>query len=97
MQRDGIGSETEYGYTQDGQLKGVRQGRGEKKQHIQEYEYNARGQIVGITDGVGETIRYGLDNWGRITTVGFSDGVKEGYAYTPSGQVSKAKQSNKRE
>ena len=62
---------------------------GQSQQHnpIQQYEYNARGQIVGIVDGVGEKIGYDLDSWGRITSVKFSDGVKEGYEYTPSGQV----------
>ena len=29
------------------------------------------------------------DSWGRITGINFSDGAKEGYEYTPSGQVSK--------
>ena len=56
---------------------------------LQSYEYNARGQITGITDGNGERIDYHLDTWGRITGVGFSDGVTEGYEYTPSGQISR--------
>ena len=44
---------------------------GQSQQHnpIQQYEYNARGQIVGIVDGVGEKIGYGMDSWGRITSV----------------------------
>ena len=64
---------------------------GQSQQHnpIQQYEYNARGQIVGIVDGVGEKIGYDLDSWGRIISVNFSDGVKEGYEYTPSGQEKK--------
>ena len=99
---DGLGNRQEMEYTLDGQVREVRrernpegqsnavQGRiGQSQQHnpIQQYEYNARGQIVGIVDGVGEKIGYDLDSWGRITSVKFSDGVKEGYEYTPSGQV----------
>ena len=30
-----------------------------------------------------------MDSWGRITGIGFVDGVKEGYEYTPAGQVSR--------
>ena len=30
-----------------------------------------------------------MDSWGRITGIGFADGVKEGYEYTPAGQVSR--------
>ena len=61
---------------------------------IQQYEYNARGQIVGIVDGNRNPISYDVDHWGRITGVGFADGVKEGYEYTPAGQVSKTTDGN---
>lgn len=54
---------------------------------VQQYEYNARGQIIGIVDGNRNPISYDVDSWGRITGVGFADGVKEGYEYTPAGQV----------
>ena len=37
---------------------------------------------------------YDLDSWGRITSVNFSDRVKEGYEYTPSGQVKKTVDGN---
>lgn len=61
---------------------------------IQQYEYNARGQITGIVDGNQNPISYDVDGWGRITGVGFADGVKESYEYTPAGQVSKATDGN---
>ena len=35
-----------------------------------------------------------MDSWGRITGVGFADGVKEGYEYTPAGQVSRTTDGN---
>ncbi|MDE6420827.1 MAG: hypothetical protein K2K87_09910 [Lachnospiraceae bacterium] len=54
---------------------------------VQQYEYNARGQIIGIVDGNHNPISYDVDHWGRITDIGFADGVKEGYEYTPAGQV----------
>ena len=34
-------------------------------------------------------ISYDVDSWGRITGIGFADGVKEGYEYTPAGQASR--------
>ena len=91
MQRDGFGNETAYQYTLDGQIREAKRGKKENSPYkvLQSYEYNARGQITGITDGNGERIDYRLDTWGRITGVGFSDGVTEGYEYTPSGQVSR--------
>jgi len=61
---------------------------------VQQYEYNARGQIVGIVDGNRNPISYDVDSWGRITGVGFADGVKEGYEYTPAGQVSRTTDGN---
>ena len=56
---------------------------------LQQYEYNARGQITGVVDGNQNPISYDVDSWGRITGIGFADGVKEGYEYTPAGQVSR--------
>ena len=56
---------------------------------LQQYEYNARGQITGVVDGNRNPISYDVDSWGRITGIGFVDGVKEGYEYTPAGQVSR--------
>jgi len=35
-----------------------------------------------------------VDNWGRITGTGFSDGVKEGYEYTPARQISRTVDGN---
>jgi len=35
-----------------------------------------------------------VDGWGRITGIGFAGGVKEGYEYTPAGQVSRATDGN---
>ncbi|MCI9072661.1 MAG: hypothetical protein HFH80_07615, partial [Lachnospiraceae bacterium] len=61
---------------------------------VQQYEYNARGQIIGIVDGNRNPISYDVDSWGRITGVGFADGVKEGYEYTPAGQVSRTTDGN---
>ena len=40
-------------------------------------------------DGNRNPISYDVDSWGRITGIGFADGVKEGYEYTPAGQVSR--------
>ena len=40
-------------------------------------------------DGNQNPISYDVDSWGRITGIGFVDGVKEGYEYTPAGQVSR--------
>ena len=91
-QKDSLGNQTEFTYESDGQLKEIRRGnsiRQEPKRTLQQYEYNARGQIVGIIDGNHEKITYHTDGWGRITATGFSDGVKEGYEYTPAGQVRK--------
>ena len=56
---------------------------------LQQYKYNARGQIIGVVDGNRNPISYDVDSWGRITGIGFVDGVKEGYEYTPAGQVSR--------
>ena len=56
---------------------------------LQQYEYNARRQITGVVDGNQNPISYDVDSWGRITGIGFVDGVKEGYEYTPAGQVSR--------
>ena len=67
---------------------------GGSRRTIQQYEYNARGQIVGIVDGNRNPISYDVDSWGRITGIGFADGVKEGYEYTPAGQVSRATDGN---
>ncbi len=61
---------------------------------VQQYEYNARGQIIGIVDGNRNPVSYDVDSWGRITGVGFADGVKEGYEYTPAGQVSRTTDGN---
>lgn len=61
---------------------------------VQQYEYNARGQIIGIVDGNRNPISYDVDSWGRITGIGFADGVKEGYEYTPAGQVSRTTDGN---
>lgn len=43
-----------------------------------------RGQIIGIVDGNRNPISYDVDHWGRITGIGYADGVKEGYEYTPA-------------
>lgn len=56
---------------------------------LQQYKYNARGQITGVVDGNQNPISYDVDSWGRITGIGFADGVKEGYEYTPAGQISR--------
>ena len=56
---------------------------------LQQYEYNVRGQITGVVDGNRNPISYDVDSWGRITGIGFADGVKEGYEYTPAGQISR--------
>ena len=40
-------------------------------------------------DGNRNPISYDVDSWGRITGIGFADGGKEGYEYTPAGQVSR--------
>ena len=61
---------------------------------IQQYEYNAMGQIVGVVDGNRNPISYDVDSWGRITGVGFTDGVREVYEYTPAGQVSRTTDGN---
>ena len=93
-EKDGLGNETGLNYTLDGQVKDVTRGSGTRQRKLQSYEYNARGQITGIIDGIGEKIRYDVDHWGRITEVGFSDGVKERYSYSPSGQAINATDGN---
>ena len=93
-EKDGLGHETEFTYLPEGQIKSVSRAGGSERRTLQSYQYNARGQIMGIIDGVGEKVTYDVDGWGRITGIGFSDGVKEGYAYTPSGQVSRATDGN---
>lgn len=80
MQKDAPGNRTEISYEADGQIKDVR--RGKNKDHteqrvMQQYEYNARGQIVGIVDGNQNKVSYDTDSWGRITGIGFADGVKD--------------------
>ncbi len=45
-------------------------------------------------DGNRNPISYDVDSWGRITGIGFADGVKEGYAYTPGGQVCRTTDGN---
>ena len=100
-QKDAFGNTTETVYGFDGQIVEVRRENGRdgkpqdsKYRTVQKYEYNVRGQIIGIIDGNHEKVSYGLDGWGRITAVGYSDGVKEGYQYTPAGQVSAATDGN---
>ena len=72
----------------------VSQSLGNSQRTLQQYEYNARGQIIGIVDGNRNPISYDVDNWGRITGIGFADGVKEGYEYTPAGLVCKTTDGN---
>ena len=72
----------------------ARQSAQSNQRTVQQYEYNARGQIVGIVDGNRNPISYDVDSWGRITGIGFADGVKEGYEYTPAGQVSRTTDGN---
>jgi RHS repeat-associated protein len=93
-EKDGLGHETGFTYLPEGQIKSVSRAGGSERRTLQSYQYNARGQIMGIIDGVGEKVTYDVDGWGRITGIGFSDGVKEGYEYTPSGQVSRATDGN---
>lgn len=92
MQKDIFGNRTGISYEMDGQIKDVRRGtNGDNTDQriLQQYEYNARGQITGILDGNRHKISYDSDSWGRITGIGFEDGVKEGYEYTLAGQVSR--------
>lgn len=91
MQKDTFGNRTELSYGLDGKIKDVRRRNNKNSQRtLQQFQYNARGQITGIVDGNGNPISYDVDSWGRITGVGFADGVKEGYEYTPAGQASRA-------
>ena len=92
IQEDTFGNRTELSYELDGKIKDVRRlGNGNRNHQriLQQYEYNARGQITGVVDGNQNPISYDVDSWGRITGIGFADGVKEGYEYTPAGQVSR--------
>ena len=92
IQKDTFGNRTELSYELDGKIKDVRRlGNGNRNHQrtLQQYEYNARGQIIGVVDGNRNPISYDVDSWGRITGIGFVDGVKEGYEYTPAGQVSR--------
>ena len=92
IQKDTFGNRTELSYELDGKIKDVRRlGNGNRNHQrtLQQYEYNARGQITGVVDGNQNPISYDVDSWGRITGIGFVDGVKEGYEYTPAGQVSR--------
>ena len=88
IQKDTFGNRTELSYELDGKIKDVRRS-GNHQRILQQYEYNARGQITGVVDGNRNPISYDVDSWGRITGIGFADGVKEGYEYTPAGQVSR--------
>ena len=88
IQEDTFGNRTELSYELDGKIKDVRRS-GNHQRTLQQYEYNARGQITGVVDGNRNPISYDVDSWGRITGIGFVDGVKEGYEYTPAGQVSR--------
>ena len=88
IQKDAFGNRTELSYELDGKIKDVRRS-GNHQRTLQQYEYNARGQITGVVDGNQNPISYDVDSWGRITGIGFADGVKEGYEYTPAGQVSR--------
>lgn len=88
IQKDTFGNRTELSYELDGKIKDVRRS-GNHQRILQQYEYNARGQITGVVDGNRNPISYDVDSWGRITGIGFVDGVKEGYEYTPAGQVSR--------
>ena len=92
IQKDTFGNRTELSYELDGKIKDIRRlGNGNRNHQriLQQYEYNARGQITGVVDGNQNPISYDVDSWGRITGIGFADGVKEGYEYTPAGQVSR--------
>ena len=92
IQKDTFGNRTELSYELDGKIKDVRRSGNGNRNHqrtLQQYEYNARGQITGVVDGNRNPISYDVDSWGRITGIGFADGVKEGYEYTPAGQVSR--------
>ena len=88
IQKDTFGNRTEFSYELDGKIKDVRRS-GNHQRTLQQYEYNARGQITGVVDGNQNPISYDVDSWGRITGIGFADGVKEDYEYTPAGQVSR--------
>ena len=88
IQKNTFGNRTELSYELDGKIKDVRRS-GNHQRTLQQYEYNARGQITGVVDGNQNPISYDVDSWGRITGIGFADGVKEGYEYTPAGQVSR--------
>ena len=88
IQKDTFGNRTELSYELDGKIKDVRRS-GNHQRILQQYEYNARGQITGVVDGNQNPISYDVDSWGRITGIGFADGVKEGYEYTPAGQISR--------
>ena len=88
IQKDTFGNRTELSYELDGKIKDVRR-LGNHQRTLQQYEYNARRQITGVVDGNQNPISYDVDSWGRITGIGFADGVKEGYEYTPAGQVSR--------
>ena len=88
IQKDTFGNRTELSYELDGKIKDVRRS-GNHQRILQQYEYNARRQITGVVDGNQNPISYDVDSWGRITGIGFADGVKEGYEYTPAGQVSR--------
>ena len=88
IQKDTFGNRTELSYELDGKIKDVRRS-GNHQRILQQYEYNARRQITGVVDGNQNPISYDVDSWGRITGIGFADGVKEGYEYTPAGQISR--------
>ena len=94
MSRDALGSVTTYEHRLDGQVSAISRDYGGHKRTLQQYEYNARGQIVGIIDGNQEKVSYDTDGWGKITRIGFSDGVEEAYQYIPAGQVSTAVDGN---
>ena len=87
----GDGSACGEGMAQDAAFS---QPAGKGQRTLQQFAYNARGQIIGVVDGNRNPISYDVDSWGRITSIGFADGVKEGYAYTPGGQVCRTTDGN---
>ena len=90
LRRDGLGNETAYRYTLDGQIREVRRGKRENSPYkvLQSYEYNAGGRITGITDGNGGAIRYRYNSFGKVQERIDQTGDTETFRYDEEGNLS---------
>ena len=76
---EGVHSIIHYAYNKNGWLVQKTeeiQGNGSVRRAVTGYGHDANGNL--------NQVSYDLDSWGRITGIGFADGGREGYEYTPA-------------